>query len=129
METSAPRDLLRAQGLHPHPGPMQEAVAAEDEGEGFDPDAYLFLGADPTQYGLSPLDRQGPPEIISAGPSDTINDSETSEEELIEDCSDNQPPNSFSITGRLQASGVPDSLIGMGIRPGTTTYVEEGERR
>ena len=117
---------------------MQEAAAAEDEGSSFDPDTYLFLGSDPTQYGLSPLDRQGPPEIITSGPSDTINGSETSEDELIEDCSEDQPPTSYSITGddddddelgEVAGSRSTGFLDWYGIRPGTITYVEAGERR
>ena len=94
-----PRHLLLEQGIHPHPGPMQVDATEGDEVDGFDPNTFLFLGSDPMHYGLSLHGMQGPSEFFAAGPSDTVNDNETSEEELIEDCSDNQPPTPFSITG------------------------------
>ena len=120
------------------PGPMQEAAAAEDEDVSFSPDTYRFLGADPTQYGLSRLDRQGPPEVITPGPSDNISGSETSEDELIEDCSADQPPAPYSITGddddddelgEVAGSRSTGFLDWYGVRPDTVTYAEEGEKQ
>ena len=93
------RHRLLEQGIHPHPGPMQVEATEDDGVDDFDPNTFLFLGSDPMHYGLSPLGMQGPSEFFAAGPSDTVNDSETSEEELIEDRSDSQPPTSFRITG------------------------------
>ena len=47
-----PRHSLLEQGSHPHPGPPREDTDVGDEDASFDPNTFLFLGADPAEYGL-----------------------------------------------------------------------------
>ena len=92
-----PRHSLLEQGLHPHPGPLQEDTAAGSEDASLDPNTFLFLGADPADYGLSMRNGQGPPEDFIARPGSIVNDSDPSEDELIEDDDDDRPPSVHSI--------------------------------
>ena len=92
-----PRQSLLKQGLHPHPGPPRGGTSDGDEETCLDPDTFLFLGADPTEYGMSERNGQGPPNFTVADLGSTIRDSDSSEEELIEDLDDNRPPLARSI--------------------------------
>ena len=85
------------QGLHPHPGPPHEGTSDGEEEVSLDPDTFLFPGAGPTEYGLSLLNGQGPPDIGIAEPSSTTRDSDRSEDELIEDVDGNLTPAAYSI--------------------------------
>lgn len=87
-----PRHSLLKQGLHPHPGALQEAPAADDGYASLDPDTFLFLGADPAEYGLSVRNGQGPPNGVVAGSGSPVDDSDLSEDEIIEDDGHGRPP-------------------------------------